>query len=61
MAHLMLFCALLLVRSGKATLDQSLGMVPLSGGAKRLAEDLSSQECPRLLRGFANTLNPSWL
>jgi hypothetical protein len=40
MGYLMLFCALLLAHGSKATLEQSLLVVPLAGGAKSLADGL---------------------
>jgi hypothetical protein len=40
-AYMMLFCALLLVRNSKATLEESLKMVPLAGSAKYLAGKLA--------------------
>lgn len=39
-SFLLVFCALLLVRSSKATLEQSLQVVPLAGKARSLAESL---------------------
>ena len=39
-SFLMLFCALLLVRNTKATLSESLAIVPLVGNAERLAGEL---------------------
>lgn len=41
-SFLMLFCALILVKKGKATLEESVTIVPLFGGAKLLAGQLSS-------------------
>ena len=40
-SYMMLFCALLLVRNSKATLEQSMNLVPLSGSAKHLASELA--------------------
>ncbi|MBI1956265.1 MAG: hypothetical protein HYS38_07705 [Acidobacteria bacterium] len=40
-SYVMLFCALLLVRDGKATMEQSMAVVPLLGGAKNLAGELA--------------------
>jgi len=39
----MLFCALLLVRNSQATVEQSMNLVPLIGGAKRLAGEIAGQ------------------
>ncbi len=39
-SYIMLFCALLLVRNSKATLEQSVRVAPLAGNAKCLAEEL---------------------
>jgi hypothetical protein len=39
-SFLMVFCALLLVRSSKATLEQSLQVIPLDGKARSLASCL---------------------
>ena len=39
-SFLMLFCALILVRKERATLQQSLQAVPLFGKAKELAAEL---------------------
>jgi hypothetical protein len=41
-SYVMLFCALLLVRNSKATLEESLRLVPLEGNAKDLAGELSA-------------------
>jgi len=35
-SYVMLFCALMLVRNSRASLEQSIALVPLSGGAKHL-------------------------
>ena len=40
---MMLFCALLLVKNSKATLEQSLNIVPLAGRAKFLAGELTNR------------------
>jgi hypothetical protein len=42
-SYMMLFCALMLVRNAKATLEQSLKLVPLEGSAKHLAGQLTDQ------------------
>lgn len=42
-SYVMLFCALLLVKDGKATMEQSMTVVPLFGGAKNLAGALAKQ------------------
>ena len=41
-SYVMLFCALLLVKNSKATLEQSMNLVPLTGSAKHLAGELAS-------------------
>ena len=41
-SYFMLFCALLLVRNSKASLEQSMNLVPLTGSAKHLAGELAS-------------------
>jgi len=43
-SFLLLFCALILVKRDKATMEESLTIVPLFGGAKVLAEELSSPD-----------------
>ena len=40
LSHIMIFCALLLVRNAKATLEESLGVVPLFGRTKHLAGEM---------------------
>ena len=40
-SYMMLFCALLLVRNSKATLAESLKLVPLAGSARDLAGELA--------------------
>jgi hypothetical protein len=47
LSYLVLFCALLLVRSTKATFEDSLRSAPLEGGALRLAVSLRSTQCLR--------------
>ena len=39
-SYVMLFCALLLVKNSRATLEQSMAVVPLSGRAKHLAGEM---------------------
>ena len=39
-SYMMLFCALMLVKNSKATLEQSVQVAPLAGNAKCLAEGL---------------------
>ena len=39
-SYMMLFCALMLVKKFKATLEQSIRVAPLTGNAKCLAERL---------------------
>ncbi len=41
-SYMMLFCALLLVKNSRATLEQSLQVVPLAGRAKSLAGELAN-------------------
>jgi hypothetical protein len=41
-SYMMLFCALLLVKNSKATMEQSMNLVPLTGSAKSLAGELAS-------------------
>jgi hypothetical protein len=45
-SYMMLFCALMLVRSSKATLEESLKIVPLTGSAKHLAGELAGRTRP---------------
>ena len=40
-SYVMLFCALMLVRNSKATLEESIRILPLVGSAKHLAGELS--------------------
>ncbi len=42
-SYMMLFCALLMVKNSRATLEQSLKVVPLVGRAKSLAGELANQ------------------
>ena len=42
-SYVMLFCALLLVRNSKATLQESMQIVPLVGSAKDLACELAAR------------------
>ena len=42
-SYMMLFCALLLVKNSRATLAQSLKVVPLAGRAKSLAGELANR------------------
>lgn len=39
-SYIMLFCALMLVKNSRATLEQSLAIVPLAGTAKSLTGEL---------------------
>ncbi len=39
-SYVMLFCALMLVRNSKATLEESISILPLVGSAKHLAGEL---------------------
>ena len=41
LSHLLLFCALLTARASQTPIGDVLGVVPLSGGAKALAEQLT--------------------
>lgn len=45
-SYLMMFCALLLVRNSRATVEQSMSIVPLAGKAQYLARELSSAAHP---------------
>ena len=45
-SYMMLFCALLLVRNSKATLEESMRLVPLVGSAKNLAGELAARCTP---------------
>ena len=40
-SYVMLFCALLLVKNSRATLEQSMALVPLFGRAKHLAGEMT--------------------
>ena len=40
-SYVMLFCALIMVRNARATVEQSLAVVPLTGAAKRLAGEMA--------------------
>ena len=42
-SYMMLFCAMLLTRNRGVALGDSLKLVPLSGGAKTLAEKLAAK------------------
>jgi len=42
-SYVMLFCALLMVKNARATVEQSVDIVPLNGGAKRLAGEILNQ------------------
>ena len=42
-SFVMLFCALILVKKDKATMEESVTLVPLFGGAKLLAGELLPQ------------------
>ena len=39
-SYMTLFCALMMVKQSKATLEQAIGVVPLTGNAKFLAGEL---------------------
>ena len=43
-SFLMLFCGLLLARQTKTSLEEAIGIVPLSGGASRLADLLANSK-----------------
>jgi hypothetical protein len=45
-SYVMLFCALLLVRNSKATIDECIKVVPLAGSAKHLASELAGVTAP---------------
>lgn len=42
-SYVMLFCAFLLVRNSKATLAESMNLVPLRGSARHLAGELANR------------------
>ncbi len=46
-SYIMLFCALMLVKNSKATMEQSLSIVPLAGPVKSLAGELFSKDSGR--------------
>lgn len=46
-SYIMLFCALMLVKNSKATMEQSLSIVPLAGQAKSLTGELFSKNSGR--------------
>ena len=46
-SYIMLFCALLLVKNSKATMEQSLSIVPFAGPAKSLFGELFSKDSGR--------------
>ena len=52
-SYMMLFCALLLARDGKATMEQSMTVVPLFGGAKYLAGELANRAALRMAPTFS--------
>lgn len=39
-SYVMLFCALMLVKNSRASLEDSVALVPLSGGAKHLVGEM---------------------
>lgn len=39
-SYVVLFCALIMVKNSKATVDEAMMLVPLAGGAKFLAQSL---------------------
>jgi len=39
-SYMMLFCALLMAKKSKAPLEEAIGVVPLVGNAKYLADEL---------------------
>ena len=41
-SHMTLFCALMMVKKGKATLEQAIRVVPLTGNARVLAKQLEN-------------------
>ena len=43
-SFLMLFCALILAKRDRASLEETIAVVPLAGGAKLLASELISEE-----------------
>lgn len=42
LCYVMVFCALILVKNSKATVDQAMRLVPLAGNARFLAHELVS-------------------
>lgn len=42
-SYVMLFCALILVKNSKASLEKSMEVVPLEGSARSLAGELVSR------------------
>lgn len=42
-SYVTLFCALMMVEHSTATLEQAIRIVPLTGKAKRLAEELANE------------------
>jgi hypothetical protein len=45
-SHMMLFCALMMVRNSSATIQQSMQLVPESGRGKDLANELGKPPAP---------------
>ena len=45
-SYMMLFCALMLVKNSRATLEESVAIVPLVGRAKHLAGELVNWHSP---------------
>jgi hypothetical protein len=41
-SYVMMFCALMLVKSSKATMGEAMALVPLDGRARLLAEELAA-------------------
>ena len=53
-SYVMLFCALMLVRNSRASLEQSVALVPLSGGVKHLVGEFMYRQT-----GTSENLPPS--
>lgn len=51
LSYVMLFCALMVARKSQATVQQSLEVVPLSGAAKRLADEFANRDIARFAPG----------
>ena len=47
-SHMTLFCALMMVKNAKVTLEQAIRVVPLTGNAQVLAEQLANMSSQSL-------------